>query len=219
MSEDVARAVGAAGPETFTIAGKECQVRPLTIRELAEVERICIEEYKRAYIKTFSDNLDLLPETERSGIIYKATKEASAFDSSSMPSKYAYDPRRLQVTPKIKVWLEENFDGFKIDPKLPQDTIDKMSKRAVATVLEMGLMDDGLYENLVGHPPKKSRVNYFSWWVTGTLDGQLTMAWMVVRGNGVTKDEVARELSDNPLLLNEIAREVEHLSAPAVGNG
>ena len=43
MSEVMARAAGAGSPLTVEIGGKQCSVRPLTIRELTEVERDCVE--------------------------------------------------------------------------------------------------------------------------------------------------------------------------------
>ena len=88
MSEDVARALGAGGDIT-TIAGKECKVRPLSIRELTEVERECLKVYKRTFLETFHDNLDLLPDDEAAGLMSRKLEEASAWDVGDLPSKKA----------------------------------------------------------------------------------------------------------------------------------
>ena len=37
------------------------------------------------------------------------------------------------------------------------------------------------------------KVNYVSWWITGTFEGMLTLVWLCFKSNGVTKEEVEED--------------------------
>ena len=76
MSEQMARALAATSPMTVMIGGKECTVRPLGIQELTEVERDCVQRFKRQYLETFSQNLDLLPENRRTELLEQKMEES-----------------------------------------------------------------------------------------------------------------------------------------------
>lgn len=218
MAEDVARAVGAGSPITVKICGKDCRPRPLTIKELTELERDCLSRYRRSYIQAFSENADLLGEDGRR-IVREKLEEAAKFDVSTLPSKFVYDPKKIQVNRSLEQWLEENLEGYEPDTLLSKETRDRALKRIVATQLDSGALSDELYENLTGVAPKKARVGYVSWWITATFDGMISMIHLVFRDSGVSRDEVAAEIGRNPSLLVDLSREIEHLSVPEVGNG
>lgn len=217
MPDDVARAV-AAGGRTITIAGKQCQVRPLGIRELTEVERDCLQRYKRQYLETFQANLDLLPEEDRGRTMDRKMEEAARWDVDDLPSKWAYDPRTLKITAELISWLTENM-GVKA-PEKDKDENDQMLRRTLATALDQGSLDENEYQKLSGgHKPIKAKVPYVNWWITGCFDGMISFIWTCFRRDGITREQVVEELGGNMGLLSDVSREIEHLSAPAVGNG
>lgn len=220
--EDVARALGAGSTDTILINGKECSVRPLTVKELTEVERDCLKRYKRSYIETYSENADLLGEEEGKQLVREKIDEAAKWDVSSLPPKYACDDSKIQVTDILKSWLKENIGFSEKDQngaEIPKQAIEKRLKRLAAYAIDADMLSVDDFKKFTGESPVRQKVGYVNWWITGTFDGMLTMVWMAVRQGGVTKEEVATELGKNPSLLTYFAREIERLSAPDVGNG
>ena len=92
------------------IAGKECTVRPLGIRELTEVERDCAERYKRQYLKTFADNLDLLPAEAKDRLLLEKMDVVARWDVDDLPPKFVHDPARVKMTDKLKSWVGERIE-------------------------------------------------------------------------------------------------------------
>ena len=219
MSEDVARAVGARETMTVSIAGKECQVRPLVIRELAEVQRECLKMYKRQWLETYRDNQDLLDDDERAGLMSRKIDEASQWDIGDLPSKTAFDSTSLKLTKRVKQWIDANVEGFK-DPKEKAESNGKTDQRyrnAVVTMLDSGELEESEYKKMSGRAARKGEVGYVNWWITGDFDGMITMIWVVFKSYDVTKEQVAKELSFAKLA--EVSRAIENLTVPAVGNG
>jgi hypothetical protein len=210
MSEAMARAVGAAGARTVEIAGKECRVRPLGIRELTEAERECLASYRRSYIKTFVDSADMFPEGMQRA--ERARDEAARWDIDDLPPKAAYDGRSLNVTKQLKDFLKTELDP---DGKLDDDR----ARRLATGLLDQGTLTEERVEQLTGKKPRRATIPYVNWWITGCFDGMVTFVWLCFRPDGVTKDQVAEELGRNPALLVELSREIEGLSAPEAGNG
>ena len=217
MSEDVARAVGAEGPTSITIKGKECHPRPLTIKELTELERVCLREWKKEYLRTFSDNVDLLPAGEGQKLLREKMEEVAKYDVSDLPPKHAFDPRALKINDKLIVWLKDHldFDDEGMDGALRNRAVRIMT----ATALESDMMSEQDYQKMVGVKPKKVQVGYANWWITATFEGMLSMIGLCFRDQGVTKEEVFEAIGNNPTAMATLARDIEKLSAPKVGNG
>jgi hypothetical protein len=210
MGEATARALGASGPHTVEIAGKECRVRPLGIRELTEAERECLASYRRSYIKTFVDTADLFPE----GMVRaeKARDEAARWDIDDLPPKAAYDQNSVLPSKKLKDVLKEELSI--------KDAIDDdRTRRLTAGLLDQGTLSEKTVYELSGRTPKKAQIPYVNWWITGCFDGMVTFVWLCFRQYGVTKEQVADEMNKNPALLVELSREIEKLSTPEAGNG
>lgn len=210
--DDVARAVGAGEMTPIVIAGKQCTVRPLGVRELSEVERDCLKRYKRAYLESYYDNMDLLPAGTRDGLMQQKVEDAARWDIDDLPGKTAYNPLRVVVTAELRKWLEQNFD-------LPKDADDLHARRLAAAVLDQELLTEPDYEKLAGSPAPKVRVGYVNWWTTGSFDGMITFAWACFKHDGITRDQVLEELGKNMNLLVQLTRDIERLSMPAAGNG
>ena len=222
MADDVARAIGAGLPEEIIIAGKSCRIRPLSIRELTELERDCLARYRRSYLQTYSENLDLLGNGDRQALMRSKFDEAARWDISDLPTKFVYDPKRLEVTPELVVWLQRNLDYSDVQAdgtQFPEAVKELVRCRTTAVALDSGLLSEEEYEELTGKRPRKATVGYVNWWTTGCFDGMISMAWGCFKDCGVTRDEVAFELGRNPTLNANLTREIEHLSSPSVGNG
>jgi len=212
MPDDMARALGTPGPSFIMIDGKECQARPLTIQELTEVERYCLDQYKRCYLKTFSDNADLLPKVDRMQLMSEKLELAARWDVDDLPVKHAHDPASIVITGELRRWLTKEYGlSGKIDNAKLQ--------RLCATSLDQGSLGYRDYKHLTKGRPRKVKVPYVSWWITGSFDGMVTFIWMAFKQNGVTREQVATEMGKSPAALAEMAREIERLSSPAAGNG
>ena len=152
MAEDVARALKAKSPMMVKFGEKECQVRPLGIRELAEVEQDCLERYKRTYLKTWSDNIDLIPNGEAA--LYDKLDEAAKWDIDDLPAKYAYDHNYVTVSKLLKNWLVSHFS---LDLKRLGDD---RARKLTASALDQEMLSPKEYEDLTSHNIKPEKVSY-----------------------------------------------------------
>jgi len=210
MPDDMARALGAGSSSTVKIAGKDCSVRPLNIRELTEAERDCLQRYRRSYLETWQQNLDLLPEGGE--MLREKIEEAARWDVDDLPPKWAYDPRQIELTAGLKKWIK---DEMNVEGKIDNDRM----RRLATSALDQGLLSEKKYVEMTGKKPKKAKVPYVNWWITGAFDGMITFVWLCFRPDGVTREEVIDALGDNPSLLADTSRQIEELSSPAAGNG
>ncbi len=222
MADDVARAVGAGDADVIMIGDVECKVRPLSIRELGEVERECLSLYKRKYLETFSQNLDLLEHVDGVKLMTDKMEMVAKWDVVDLPHKYVYDQKKIVLNDSLRQWILDNIDIDLTDDN-GKDLPEKVQKERIlantAVALDSQNLSDELYENLTGEAPRKTKVNYSSWWITGTFDGMMTMVWLCFKHNGVTKEQVEKALADDPGLMAHVSRSIENLSTPAVGNG
>lgn len=226
MAEDTARALGSGSSTTIKIGDKDCQIRPLTIAELGELERDCLSRYKRAYLKTYSENMDLLSDGAGTKLLNDKFEEVARWDIADLPPKSVYDPTQIKVTDKLVGWLKENVELL-LDDEDEKGNKKKLSKERAkdrirvltALSLDNGELQDATYESLVGVAPKTAKVGYVNWWITATFDGMISMVYTCFRGNGLSRDDIVKAIGDNPTLLADASREIENLSAPAAGNG
>lgn len=211
MSEDVARAVGAADPRELTIAGKKCRLRPLTIKELTEVQREGVRVYRKSYLINLRDSIEFLPGGEEG--FQKKVEETAHWEADDLPKKSVYDTATLVVTNELKTWLKENL-GAK-DDRLRNV---RACRTLTAAALDSDVLSVEEFRKLTGKLPIKVKTGWVNWWVTGTPEGMLTMIWHSVKIDGITREELDALVSD-PATMMAFAREVEFLSVPASGNG
>lgn len=219
MAEDVARAVGASAG-TITIAGKTCQIRPLTVRELTELERECLKQYKRQRLEEFAEML--LPEEDRESAIRAKRDELLRLDTGDLPVKWAHDPAKITVTEQLTAWLDKTVGLARTDGNgeaLSESALQRQIARMAAAALDGHAMTWAEYESLTGSAPIRMQVGYVNWWITGTYDGLITLLWISCRDAGVTRDEVAQEFRLNRSAIVEASYEIDRVTAPAVGNG
>ncbi len=211
MPEDSARALKANSPLVVKFGDKECSVRALGIKELTEVERECVKTYRRTYLETYAENMDLLPNGP--GLFEKKLEEAAKWDIGDLPPKEAYDPVRVKPTDKLKAFIASHFD---LDAKSLEDA---KTKRFAVALLDQGTLSREKYKGLTKESIEPSKVPYVNWWITGSYEGQLTFVWICFKKYGITKQELSDKIAEEPSLLVELSRELESASSPSVGNG
>lgn len=206
MSDKEARALGAG--DTIEVDGKEYRISPVGMRQLHEVQRAAVRYYKREYLATYADNLDLLPERQRAEMLAKKFDEAAKWDVGNLPIKLAYDTRMVAVNEKLRSALEDEFD------EVPESELGVRLLLAAALDRELISPDDVF--KLTGVRPRKARIPYDSWWVTAVREGMIAFVLASLNGQpGVTKEDVEAW----PLhKIVEASRMAEGLTAPALGN-
>lgn len=217
MSEAVARAVGSESHVGIEIDGVVCIPRALTVAELGEVERACVDQYVRGVLKTFHNNADLLPPEVAEKVILEKMDEMSTWDVQKLPKKSACDPSSLKLTSKLQGWVETEYKGsFKKTKDAAYN--DRVMRQLVATSIDNGALGVDEYKNLTNSDPKMVQVGYVNWWITGTFAGMTELVWAVFKHSGVKKDALFNEFSKNPALAAAVSREMERLTAPTLGN-
>lgn len=217
----MARALGAEEPEGELIAGVLCKPRPLAMKELGELERLCLASYRRSFIQTFSENLDLLPESTGRMLIQQKMEEAARLDLNTLPVRFAYPSDKVKMTPELAAWLNENLDGYSEPAENETEAqTETRLKQLVGVALEGGLISEAEYGELTnGAKLRKSKVPYVSWWISSTFDGRMAMAWMAFSKCGITRAAFEDAVSADPGMLVRMAQRIQTLTVPAVGNG
>jgi len=216
MAEDVARVLGASAG-TLMIGDVECKVRPLTIIELTELERTCLKMYKREYLSTYSDNADLLPDGAGERLLREKMDEVSLWTLEDLPTKEVYDVSKIKINGSISKWLTDSFDYTPVK-NASKEKVKRQKQEIIATCLESEDLSVELYTKLTDDVPRKHKVGYSSWWITGSHAGQLEMICKCFEGNPVTRSDIILAVSKNPQLMIELSRTIESLSAPEMGN-
>lgn len=218
MADDTARAVG-AGDGEVTVAGKVCHIRPLRVRELAELERDCLRRYKLEVLESYSDSVRLLDNGDAVDLMRRKRDEVSAWDVGDLPHKYAHDSRRVVLTDALRGWLQQRYelgDGAG-DNEDENRTADNALKRLTAAALDSGSLSESQYKKLTDTDPCKVPVGYADWWVTGCYDGMASMLWLTFRPDGVTRDDILDYCSFAEMA--QLTRRIELLTVPKLGNG
>lgn len=208
MSDKEARVLAAG--DSIEVNGKEIHISPVGMQQLHEVQRAAVKYFKREYLTTFAENLDLLPEADRTKLMEKKMEEVARWDVGNLPVRTSFDVGSVPVNNEELIALMEEKYG-----SLPES---ELSRRAVlATALDAELLDPDEVLKLTGVKPKRFRVPYDSWWVTAVKEGMVAFVLSSIKKNHpeIGKDDIW----DWPLhKIVQAARMAEHLTAPALGN-
>ena len=213
--------MGAASPVDIQINGKLCSIRPLTLGELATLERDCLKQYRRHYLETFSENLDLLPSSTAATIMQQKMEETAKWDVDDLPTKEAYDPVKIKLTPRLR---ERVVSYLKQATPQASDYVevgysDKQIRLVAATLMDQDEITPEEYKSMTGSDITPNRIGYVHWWMTGKVDGMVALVYQCVKQSNVTREEVEQYLKKDMSTLVELSRLVETLSTPQVGNG
>ena len=211
MSEEVARALGVPAADEEVVGGKVCKLRPLTLRELAALERECVKWYRAWYLDGFEQGARRSLGDAAEGAILRRVEEAARWDVADLPSRIAADPRGMRVTDALRSAVIERL-GIEGEPD------DDRLARLTAAALDQGVLSVEDYVGLVGEPPRRVRVPFDRWWVSGCHDGRIAIVAACFGPYGVTKEEVEAEYSSSLPRLMGTVRRIEVLTAIAVGN-
>jgi hypothetical protein len=211
MSEEMARALGAGDGTVFTIGGRQCVVRPLSIKELSEVERDCVTRFKRDYLETIRDSIDLFPKEERASYLDRKLDQVAKWDADDLPTKKSYDTSRVKMTDALKAKIADLL-GIK-------ESTDERYQRLAAVALDQGMLGEEEYFQLTGEKAPWRKVDYTNWWTSSCYDGMVAFVWTCFRHYGVTREQVTEATRGNLSLLSEMVNAVSTLSRSNLGNG
>lgn len=207
-----ARALGAGA--SFTVEGKDYTFRPVVALNLCDLEREALKHYKRQYLETHRDNLDCIPEAERSAYIREKLEEVATWDVGDLPQKIAYDCRHIPLEGKGKkqviAWIEKN------QGEAP-DT-DNGILAALVTALDNGTITVREVYKMTCKRPRVGKVRWDQWWVTGSVKGQISFITSSLKQDH--PDITSATVEKWPILkLMEAARLVESITSASLGNG
>lgn len=224
MSEREARALAAG--EHFTVNEIEYTLRPVRAQQLCDLERDALRHYKKEYLATFVENKELLGDDYQVKIDAQIEK-AARWDLDDLPQKDAYDIRHVNVgtwekdettdemtftvKPEISKWLSDHHEDYNES---------EGSVRALLIFdLDSGTLTVSDFERITGDRPNKGRVRYDQWWVTASMEGQVSFITNSINSNGSGKKVSRSEIKEWPFAkLTEAARIVEHLTMAMVVN-
>ena len=216
MGDREARVLGAG--ETIDVGDKKYTLSPLKLRELHELQREAFSYYKRQYLQTYYDNLDLLPAEQRGQLIERKLEEVARWDISNLPTKRAYSVAHINVTPELEKFLLDRFAGLLqgVD-KTNQADYEATLLTVLVTNLDKEDIDAKQVHELTGQWPIVQSIPYDSWWVTSVYQGITAFIWHSVSQRH--KEVKHSDVTGWPLLTQMRAMKmVENITAPAVGN-
>lgn len=213
MGDKEARALGAG--DTIEVRGKEYRMEPVTMRPLAEVQKLAVKHYRRQYLEGLRENLDLAgmaPKHIDQHMMQKV-EEASRWDVSDLPPKFSYSSHGVKVTDKLrqllKTKLKDDVDEF--------PTEETRVRSLLETALDSGTVTSDEVQKASGTRPRRASVPFDTWWITADYEGMIAFVWASVNRSHpeLTRDDVAGWPFEK---IVEAARLAESLTAPAAGN-
>lgn len=211
MAEDVARAVGSASSDALTIADKEAHLKPLTLATIGTIERECLTSYRRARMEAYRELVEFLPEEDRAQALRDKVEELSQLTLEDLPEKKAYSASDVILSDELKKWLSDRMDIEKFS--------DKQLQRIVASLLDQEDLKPEDYKSMTGKQIRAVKIGYASWWITADMEGMVSMVYWSIEGSGITREEVKAHLGSDISTLMNLAREIESITAPSLGNG
>jgi hypothetical protein len=208
MAGDREARVLAAG-EKIEVEGKEYTLRPITVQHLCDLEREALKEYKRNYLRTFSDNADLLGDGKADILLEREMVKVAQWAVNDLPQRFAYDVSHVPLTDEIKSWVKEVYGEL-------SDT-DRGILAMLSTGLDEGKIKMEEVKKMTGSLPRRGRVRYDQWWITASFGGMVSFIYSSLRRAhpDMSKDDVEQW----PLVsIIEAARIVESISSAALGN-
>lgn len=220
MSEDVTRIVGSGG-QPILINGKEVVPQPLDLKRLGELQREGVRHYRRNYLEALKSDVE-------DGFIDKSEfdnkREASArWTADDLPTRDVFIVRPEHITSKLKDWLlkesvlADTGDVLDIEDGTEEEVQAKLALIA-ATFLDNKSLPVEKFKELTGKEPKAAQTGWVNWWVTASPAGMMAMVYHSISDQGVSRQEFDDEMRGKTHMLIGAAREVESITAPAMGN-
>lgn len=203
MSDEavVERAVGAGS--FFEADGKEYQLSPLSIRSLALVQKEALRSYKKKYLETFADTIDLVENGRE--VFEDERKRVAKWSYEDLPAKVVHDPSAITVDDSLRAKLKDKVGEIPY-----QDD-------SVAILCAM-LLDDGTFtEQELGIRVSQMKTEYPLWWATADLDGAALFVWSSLQK--LHPDVTLKQVREwHPSVLAITAHQAQKDTIPQVGN-
>lgn len=212
-SEREHRALGAG--ESITVEGKDFLLRPVVARNLAELEREALKFYKRQYLETFRDNMDLLGDQGKNLMMSKM-EEVARWTASDLPQRDAFNCLEVPVTDKVKKWIEKEYG--EVPKQLDSEEVNEVGCRALlSTALDNKELTPNQVKEMSGRRPRQGKVRFDQWWVTASVEGMVSIIRSALRD---ASDKEKARVNEWPFLkLVEASRIVERITSADLGNG
>lgn len=223
MSDDRDTRALAAG-ELFEVDGAEYRLRPVSIQYLADLQNDALRFYKRQYIKTYTDNDDLLGESKDT-LLQAAFEKMAEMTVSSLPTRRAFSMIGIPVTPKLREYMAQRtqvvadmFSDDTYENTKENEKHDDTLRALVSNGLDIGDIEPGIVESLCDKRPRSLMVRYDEWWVTGTFEGQAAFIAASLR-SGDEQRVPTKDVLEWPMeRIAEASRLVENLTSANLGN-
>jgi len=209
-SERTSQALGAG--DSITVGEKTYRLHPVVAGSLADLERDALKYYKRQYLETYTDNLDLLPGNEhaKQDLMLQKLEDVAKWDLEDLPSRSVYSTVGIPIDEEMRKWIKDNFQ---VSPEL------EMSCQVVlAMALDNKRITPQKVYEMTGKYPREAKVRYDQWWVTATRTGMISFVLSSLRLDDRTVTD--KDVADWSIAkLIEASRLVEKVTVASVGNG
>ena len=188
---------------------KEYKLRPVVARHLCDLEREALKFYKRQYLTTFSDNMDLLGNGEGTELLQEEMRKAASWSLNDLQQKTVYDTSRIPITSELKKWVKDRYD------EIPDE--DDSIRALLSTALDQGSLKSRDVQKMTKKFPLQGKVRYDQWWITACMEGMISfiVSSVQLEHKNVTKNDV-QEWSFAKIA--EAARKVEAITTADMGN-
>jgi hypothetical protein len=188
---------------------REYRLRPVVAQNLCDLEQDSLEHCKRQYLKTYSQNADLLGDRAKE-LIEQKFEEVASWNLSNLPQKDVFDVSNVPIkNKKIKWWLIEHHG------EAPEDA--SSIRSLLSTALDNGQLKPEQLKKMTGVGPIRGRVRYDQWWITASMEGMVSFITASIKLDHpeVTKEQVAKW---SFVSIADAARKVEKITVAALGN-
>jgi hypothetical protein len=202
MSEEstTERAVGTGS--FVTVNGVDYQLSPLGIKSLTTIQKEALRFYKRQYLETFADTIDLVSNGE--DLFLKERQIVAKWSYDMLPASVLHDPDSVLVTDELREKLTAKLGELPSKDDL------------VAALCCLHLDEGSLSVDDLGIPVRSMKTEYGIWWAS-TLEGMTLMVWLSLK-----KNHPRLSLEDveawAPVQVVEAARKVQQDTVPEAGN-
>lgn len=186
---------------------KQYKLRPVVAQHLCDLERESLRDYKRQYLETFTQNVDLLENGQE--LVQKKFEEVARWDFSDLPKKMAYSVAHILPGDAIRTWIRETYNT------VPET--DAGIRAVLVNALDNEKITMEEVHRMCGKAPIRGTVRYDQWWVTASMAGMISFITSSVRYEhpDMTREKVAQWPFQK---VAEAARIVEAITAAKVGN-
>lgn len=214
MSDREARALAAG--DAIRIGDEEYRLSPISIQQLAEIQRTAVKYYRNSYLSTIKDNLDFIEsQAEREKYFDRKLTEVASWDLNNLPDRTVYDADNLEVTDALKQLVVDST-GHEASGD-DEEEQNQQWRSLLEAALNQGKITPQQVKEAVGKGPDFELTPYDFWWISSTWEGRLMLVYESVRieHHRLKKTDVGKW----PFVkVAEAVKRILTITTPAVGN-